>query len=326
MRVFITGGTGLIGGEVARRLVERGDHAVILSRSAESARKKLGTTSVEIVEGDPGKPGDWQSALDGCDAIVHLAGHNLFGERWTEETKRKIRDSRVIGTQNVVAAIERASNRPRVLVQGSAIGYYGSRGDEELTEESPPGDDFLAKVCVEWEAAARPVEALGVRLAIVRTGLVLAKGEAALKMMVPLFRIGPGAPVGSGGRLGPATGKQWMSWIHLDDMTGLILLALDHPDATGPLNATAPNPVRNAEFSRTLSRTLWRPYAPWRVYLPFGPPDFVLRMLLGEIAEVITNGQRVLPKRVKELGFDFRFPQLEPALSDLLARTTAESA
>lgn len=325
MRVFITGGTGLIGGDVARRLAERGDTPVVLSRNAESARKALGAIRPEIVEGDPGKPGDWQAALDGCDAVVHLAGHSLFGERWTEETRRKIRDSRVHGTENVVAGIERASKRPSVLVQGSAIGYYGPQGDEALTEDSPPGDDFLAQVCIEWEAAARPVEGLGVRLPIVRTGLVLAENEGALKMMVPLFRLGPGMPVGSDGSLAPARGRQWMSWIHLDDMTGLILLALDHPDASGPLNATAPHPVRNGEFSKALSRTLWRPYAPWRIYLPFGPPDFVLRMALGDIAEIVTSGQRVLPERALGLGYTFQFPELDMALGDLLGASRGRS-
>lgn len=319
MRIFVTGGTGLIGREVVRHLVGRGDRPVVLSRNAEKARRDPVLNGAEIVQGDPAAAGDWQSAVNGCDAVIHLAGHNVFAERWSDAVKQKIRDSRVVGTENVVAAIDRAAARPRVLVQGSAVGYYSPHGDEGLTESSPPGDDFLARVCVAWEAAARPVEALGVRLSILRTGVVLARGAGALGIMTPLFRLGPGLPVGSGGGIGPATGRQWMSWIHLDDITGLVLLALDHPEAASPINGTAPNPVRNAEFARALSRVLWRPYAPWRVYLPFGPPDFVLKLVLGEVAEVITTGQRVLPTRALDLGYSFRFPDLAPALADLLA-------
>jgi len=326
MRVFITGGTGLIGREVVGRLVARGDGVVVLSRNAEAARRHPALAGAEVVAGDPAVAGAWAGAVDGCDAVIHLAGHSIFADAWTEAVKRSIRESRVRGTEQVVEAIGRASARPTVLVQGSAIGFYGPRGDEELTEASPPGEDFLARICVEWEAAARPVEAMGLRLPILRTGIVLARGEGALGVMVPLFRLGPGVPIGSGGRLQPATGQQWMSWIHLDDMVGLVLMALDRPEVAGALNATAPHPVRNAELSRELSRVLWRPYAPWRFSLPFGPPDALLRMVLGEKAQVVTQGQRVLPARAVALGATFRFPELGPALADLLGRTAPVAA
>ncbi len=318
MRVFLTGGTGLIGRQLVRSLIDRGDQPVILTRHADKARLKPSLKGAEIVQGDPNVNGNWDRAVDGCDAVINLAGHNIFAQRWNAEVKQTIRDSRVHATENVVGAISRATAPPKVLVQASAIGYYGTHGDEELTESSPPGDDFMAHVCREWEDAAKPVESLGARLATIRTGIVLAKGEGALGTMTPIFKLGPGTPVGNEGKLlSPAKGRQWMSWIHLDDIVGIYLLALDKPEATGPINGTAPNPRRNVEFSRILSKTLWKPYAPWRVFLPFGPPDLMLQLALGEVAEVVTKGQKVLPKRARELGYTFRFSHLEDALRSI---------
>ncbi|HEU5116111.1 MAG TPA: TIGR01777 family oxidoreductase, partial [Isosphaeraceae bacterium] len=268
----------------------------------------------EIVGGDPSVRGGWEWAVDGCDAVVNLAGHNLFGQRWNPEIKRKIRDSRVYGTENTVLAVEAASVRPRVFVQGSAIGYYGPHGDEELTEDAPSGPDFLGVVCREWEEASEPASMLGCRLAIVRTGVVLGRGDGALGAMEPVFKWVPGgaAPVGNGGSLfRPATGRQWMSWIHQADIIGLFLLALDHPDASGPINATSPNPVRNVDFSRELARVLHRPF------LPVGPPDSVLRLALGEVADAVTKGQRVLPAKALALGYDFQYPDLFRALENI---------
>ncbi len=209
----------------------------------------------------------------------------------------------------MVRTIAKARKGPTTLVQGSAIGYYGPRHDEILKEGSPPGSDFLAVVCRELEDAARPVEGLGARLATVRTGVVLSRDEGALGMMTPIFKLGGAAPVGNDGhpyRLG--RGRQWISWIHLEDIVGLFLLALDNPAARGPINGTAPNPVRNADFSRELARVLHRPF------LPFGPPDLLLRVALGEKAHVVTTGQRVLPGRAEELGYSFQFPDLPEAL------------
>jgi uncharacterized protein (TIGR01777 family) len=320
MRVFITGGSGLIGRQLVRRLVERGDQPLILSRRSDEIRRNPELRGLSVVQGDPSTSGAWESALDGCDAVVNLVGHNLFSERWNAQVKRKIRDSRVYSTENVVAAIGKASNRPKVLVQASAIGYYGPHDDEDLTEDSPSGSDFMAVVCREWEEAAQPAEALGVRVARIRTGVVLAKGAGALGVMTPIFRWLPlgAAPVGNGGGLlKPAGGRQWMSWIHIDDIVGLFLLAIDKAEAHGPINGTAPNPVRNAEFSKALARVLWRPY------IPVGPPDALLEVVLGEVAQVVTKGQKVLPARAQSLGYAFRHPNLDGALRAVFAPAPA---
>jgi uncharacterized protein (TIGR01777 family) len=300
-----------------RSLLKSGASPVVVSRHSDVLRRDREARDYEVVQGDVGVPGRWQEAVDGCDAVVNLAGHNLFAERWNAEVKRKIRDSRVYGSEHVASAIESARNRPRVLVQGSAIGYYGPHGDEELDERSPSGSDFLAVVCREWEEASASVESLGVRRAIVRTGLVLSPEGGALKTMTPIFKIGPGAPIGGGVGMGPATGSQWMSWIHIDDIVGIFELALNHPDASGPINGTAPNPVRNADFSRELSRALRKPYTPWRFFVPIGPPNPLLHMMLGEVADVIAKGQRVLPMKAASLGYHFEHPDLPEALQDL---------
>ncbi len=323
MRIFLTGGTGLIGRTLVARLIARGDRPVILTRRPDAARRDPALQGCECVAGDPTAPGPWQDAVDGCDAVLNLVGQNLFASRWSAEFKRSIRDSRVLGTEAVVAAIARAAHRPRVLVQASASGYYGPHGDTELTEDAPPGDDFLGRVCVEWEHAAEAARAHGVRVVPVRTGVVLAPGEGALGVMTPIFKWLPGgaAPVGNGGSwLKPATGRQWFSWIHLADITGLFLLALDDDRATGPLNGTAPHPVRNVDFGRALARVLHRPF------LPFGPPDAVLRLVLGEVATVVTHGQRVLPARPLALGYGFRFPELGPALQQLFSPASTPPA
>lgn len=317
MRVFITGGTGLIGKELVRRLVERGDQPVILSREADKARRRPDLRGIQVLQGDPSTPGSWDQGLDGCDAVVNLVGHNLFAERWNAEVKAKIRDSRVYATQNVVAAIGRAAQKPKVLVQASAIGFYGPHGDEELTETSPSGTDFMARICREWEEAAEPAEGLGTRVATIRTGVVLAPGAGALGVMTPIFKWLPGgaAPVGNAGSLfKPADGRQWMSWIHIDDIVGLFLLALDHAEAAGPINGTAPNPVRNADFSRSLAKTLHRPF------VPFGPPDTMLNLMLGEVADVVTKGQKVLPARALALGYHFQYPELDGALQAIFRK------
>jgi uncharacterized protein (TIGR01777 family) len=320
MRVFVTGGTGLIGRSLVRRLLERGDQPVVLSRKADTVRRDPSMRPVQVVQGDPSVAGGWDSALDGCDAVINLVGHNLFEQRWNAQVKRKIRDSRVYSTEHVVAAIGKAQNRPKTLVQASAIGYYGPHGDEEITETSPSGSDFLAVVCREWEDAAHPAEALGLRLATVRTGVVLAKGEAALKAMTPIYKWLPGgaAPVGSGdSAFKPGSGQQWMSWIHLDDIVGIFLLALDNAEARGPINGTSPNPVRHTDFGKALAKVLWRPY------LPFGPPDAVLELLLGEVAQVVTKGQKVLPTKAQELGYTFKYPELAAALRAIFAKAPA---
>jgi uncharacterized protein (TIGR01777 family) len=247
------------------------------------------------------------NAVAECDAVIHLAGENVFGKRWSDPFKKVLRDSRVLGTQNVVEALSRqprnADGSPKVLLNASAIGYYGPHQDEELTEDSPAGNDFLARLCVEWEEAARRAEGYGIRVAMVRVGVVLGKEAGALSKLLTPFRLGVGGPVGNG--------KQWMSWIHQDDLAGLFVFALENAAATGPINGTAPHPVTNRDFSRALGRALHRP-----AFLPM--PVFMLRLMLGEVAGVIATGQRVLPKRALGLGYPFRFPTLDEALKDLL--------
>ncbi|HXG08316.1 MAG TPA: TIGR01777 family oxidoreductase [Gemmataceae bacterium] len=305
MRVFITGGTGLIGSRLIARLSERRDSVVLLTRRPAEVRERFAACT--LVEGDPTRPGPWMDAVNDCDAVINLAGENLFHRRWNESFKALIRDSRLRSTDHVVQALAKsprtAAGNPRVLVNASAIGYYGPHGDEELTEDSPPGDDFLARVCVDWEKAALAGERLGLRVAVIRIGVVLAKEGGALGPLLTPFRLGLGGRIGSG--------RQWMSWIHRDDLVGLFLLALDNASATGPINGTAPNPVTNAEFTRALGRVLRRP-----TILP--TPAFALRLILGEVADVVTTGQRVLPQRALALGYQFRFTNLDAALTDLL--------
>jgi uncharacterized protein (TIGR01777 family) len=316
MRVFITGASGLIGRHLVRRLVARGDDPVLLSRRAETMRSDPEFSRLRVVQGDPTLPGDWQTTVDRCDAVVNLAGHGIFNERWNAYVKRKIRNSRVNATNNVYNALRAAQNRPSALIQASAVGYYGACGDEELTEVSPPGRDFMANVCRDWEDAALPATQLGVRVVRVRIGIALAREGGALKTLLPVFKWVPGgaAPVGNGGRgLTPATGAQWVSWVHIDDVAELFLFALDRAEVEGPLNATAPAPVRYAEFGKTLAELVRRPY------LPFGPPDALLRLVLGEVAQVLASGQRVMPSRPLALGYTFRRPVLADALRDLLA-------
>ena len=311
MRVFLTGGTGLIGSRLVRALRKRGDDVVILSRKAD-AWQRVGL-DVEVVVGDPAVSGTWQDAIATCDAVVNLAGAGLFDRRWNAAYKTLIRDSRVRATENVAAALAKEPTRgdgsPKVLVSSSAIGYYGPHGDEELDESSPPGDDVMAKVCVEWEAAARA--AAGVRVVLVRTGIVLDRFGGALKTLLTPFKLGAGGPVESG--------KQYMSWIHHTDEVGILLFALDHADANGPINATAPRPVTNKEFGKALGRALNRP-----AFVP--TPGFALRLMLGEVADIVTTGQRVLPRRVEALGYRFQYPDIDSALRQIVREDRASVA
>jgi hypothetical protein len=298
-RIVITGGTGLIGGRLARELAAAGHDVVVLTRDPVRAAPPPGVRAAgwdaETAEG-------WGPLADGALGIVHLAGEPIEG-RWTAAKKRRIRDSRVGSSRAVLAAIEAARTKPAWLLQASGAGYYGPRGDEPLTEEAGPGDDFLARVSIEWEAATAPAEALGVRRALLRTGLVLAAEEGLLARMVTPFRLGLGGPLGSG--------RQVMPWIHLADEVAAIRFLARTDAARGPFNLAAPGAVTNAEFTRTLARVLRRP-AVFRV------PKFALRLALGEMAELALTGQRAVPRALEALGFRFRFPQLEAALRDLL--------
>jgi uncharacterized protein (TIGR01777 family) len=307
MRVFVTGGTGLVGRRSVRALRGRGDEPVVLSRRATTAREQFGE-GVRVVEGDPMQAGAWMDAVPDCDAVIHLAGENVFGRRWNAAVKQLLVDSRVQSTRHVAAALARkplrADGRPRVLVNASAIGYYGPHGDEELDENSPAGDDFLARLCADWEREAAAAERAGARSAMVRIGVVLDREGGALAKLLTPFKLFAGGPVGGG--------RQWMSWIHHEDMTGLLLLALDRDEARGPLNGTAPNPVTNRDFSKALGRALQRPSF-------FPTPGLFLRLGLGEVAEVVLTGQRVLPRRPLALGYSFRYPTVDAALQQILA-------
>jgi uncharacterized protein (TIGR01777 family) len=305
MRVFVTGGTGLIGSRLVERLRERGDEVRLLTRRPEAVREKF--AGCTLVGGDPMVAGPWMDMVDDCDAVVNLAGENIFGRRWSDDYKRLLVDSRLKTTENVVAALCR---RPRtdagaakVLVNASAVGFYGPRGDEEIGEDAPLGSDYLAQICAAWEKSALAAEGCGVRVALVRIGIVLDKQGGALKPMLPLFQLCVGGPVGSG--------RQWMAWIHHVDVVGVLLLALDRADVRGPINATAPNPVTNKEFGKALGRALHRP-----AIVP--TPGFALRAMLGEVAGVVLTGQHVLPREALKLGYQFRFPTIDQALADLL--------
>lgn len=306
MQIFVTGGTGLIGSRLLQRLSARGDKVVLLTRRGSAAQDRFGK-ACSIVEGDPMTAGPWMDRVADCDAVISLAGEGIFNRRWSAEFKNLLHESRVKTTQHVVRAIAQHPDAPqggrKILVNASAIGYYGPHGDEEITEESPHGDDTLARLCIDWEDAARAAEPLGVRVALVRIGVVLARHGGALEQMLRPFQLFVGGPVGSG--------KQWMSWIHLEDIVDLFVFALDHPQAAGPINGTAPNPVTNKAFARALGKALHRPS-----FLP--TPAFALRVLLGQSAEVVTTGQRVLPKRPLEMQFTFKFPKINDALADLL--------
>jgi uncharacterized protein (TIGR01777 family) len=307
MHVFVTGGTGLVGTRLVRRLLSRGDRVTLLTRRGDHARQLFGP-DVQVVEGDPTQAGGWADAVGECDGVANLAGENIFAHRWNDAVKSRIRESRVTSTRHVAGALARkpvaGDGRPRVLVNASAIGYYGTHGDEDLDENSPAGNDFMAGVCIDWEKAAAPASQAGVRCTFVRIGVVLDREGGALAKLLTPFKLCVGGPV--------AGGRQWMSWIHHEDLTGLLLLALDRDDVDGPLNGTAPNPVTNRQFGKALGRALHRP-----AILP--TPGFGLRLFLGEVAEVVTKGQKVLPRRALALGYSFAYPTIDAALAQILA-------
>jgi uncharacterized protein len=307
MRVFVAGGSGLIGSRLVPKLLERGDEVTLLSRRALTLRNRV-DKRCRLVQGDPVRPGAWMQAVDECDCVINLTGEGIFTRRWDQQFKEALRTSRVESTARMVETLARkplnAAGKPKTLVNSSAIGYYGPLKDEPVTEDAAAGHDFMAQLCVEWENAANKDNDLGVRTVLLRTGVVLDKEGGALQEMARPFRmLGFGGPIGSG--------KQYVSWIHQADMVGLILFAADNASAEGPMNATAPNPVTNKEMTRAIGRLLQRPAcAP--------TPAFAIRMLLGEVAEVVTRGQRVLPRKAQTLGYAFKFPTLDAALEDTL--------
>ncbi len=298
VRIVIAGGTGFLGRALAPALTTAGHDVIVLTRQDPAGPGRVTWTP-------DGTSGAWATALDGADAVVNLTGESIAGARWTQRRKRVLLDSRVRPTQSLAAAVSSLLRPPALVVQGSAVGYYGARGDEPITESSGPGHDFLAKTSIAWETSAAAFARSGIRVVVVRTGLVLAADGGVLHRMLPPFRFGAGGPFGDG--------RAMMPWIHRADWVRMIAWILALADATGPFNASAPEPVSNERFAATLARVLHRP-AVVRV------PAFALRLVLGELADAVLTGQAAVPARALALGFRFSFPSLEPALVDLLRR------
>jgi uncharacterized protein (TIGR01777 family) len=298
MNIAITGASGFIGRRLMKTLATANHTLRVLSRHA-------GTNlppGVQLFVWDAMKGQPSEESLDGVDAVIHLAGEPI-AQRWNDDVKQKIRESRATGTRHLVQALSTARRRPAVLLCGSAVGYYGSRGEEILTESSAPGKGFMADVCVAWEKEAGLAESLGIRVVKLRTGVVLGANGGVLAKMVPPFK------AGMGGKLGH--GDQWMSWVHLDDLVGIIQHVLEKPVA-GPVNGTSPNPVTNADFTKALGHSLSRP-----AIVPM--PAFTLKFMFGEMSDVMLASQRALPKAAEAAGYIFRYPSLEPALANVLA-------
>ncbi len=301
MNIVLAGGSGFLGTALTEALTRDGHQIAILTRKTPPLPA---LPHVEHVSWDPnGRTGPWASAVDGADAVVNLAGESIAARRWSAQQKRRLRESRLLATQSLTRAVREAERAPSVFISGSAVGYYGDRGDETLTESSPSGSDFLAGLARDWEAAA--ADAVKVtRVALVRTGIVLGGRGGALPRMLPPFQMLVGGPLGSG--------RQYMPWIHKDDWVRLVSWALEHEGARGPLNATGPAPVTNAEFSSALGRALRRPS-----FLP--APAFALRLALGEMADaLLLSSQRALPVRAADLGFSFRYSNIDEALANIL--------
>ena len=310
MKVVVGGANGLIGKRLVAALRARGDEVVALVRKPEAAAFAAGTT---VAQWDGKTQGAWAAHLDGADAVVNLAGANVGAKRWNDAWKKEIMDTRIASTAAVVEAIRAAKQRPAAFVSASAVGFYGDRGDAALDELAGPGTGFLAEVCQKWEDEARTAEPLGVRVALVRTGVVLApeaEGGALQQMAVP-FKLFAGGPIGSG--------RQWLPWIHIDDEVALFLWAIDSKGAAGPINAAAPGAQTMKEFCKALGQALHRPsWAP--------VPGAVLKLVVGEFADVLLGGQRLLPKKALDAGFTFRFPESGAALADLLGGRGSRAA
>jgi uncharacterized protein len=298
MKIVIAGGSGFLGQAISSAFSREGHQVVILTRSASGASA---TPRVRLVQWTPdGGIGSWTSEIDGADAIVNLSGESIAARRWSEAQKQRIEDTRVSATHSLVEAVHAAKSPPSTFMSGSAVGYYGPHGDDAVTEQTPAGDDFLARVCVQWEGEAERASSNRVRVIALRTGLVLNKAGGALPRMLLPFKLFAGGPVGSG--------KQYWPWIHLDDWVELVRWAIATPALSGAVNATAPNPVTNTEFARHLGRALARP-----AFMP--APGFALRLALGEMADaLLLSGQRALPAKALGLKFTFRYPHLPDAL------------
>ena len=299
MKIAITGASGFIGSRLIDHLWKQRHHLILLSRNPP---RESNVTQHEWVSWVPGASGEWEQAIDGVDGVINLAGEPIAAKRWSDVQKEKIRFSRVETTKALVNAIAKTEKKPKFLISSSAVGYYGAHGDEIVTEETAPGNDYLARLCVDWEKEARKAESHGIRVTLVRTGIVLDKGQGALAKMVVPFKCFVGGPLGSG--------DQWMPWIHIEDQIRLLVFLIEHQNARGPFNATAPNPVTMTEFCKTLGAVLNRPS--WATV-----PGGILTLLIGEIAEMLLNGQRAVPQATEKLGYEFKYSNLLPALESL---------
>ena len=307
MKILITGATGLIGRPLSKRLTEEGHTVIALSRNPGKVAD-LAAAKVFEWQAQSGPPPS--EALDSIDAVVHLAGEPIAARRWSDEQKRRIRDSRVISTRHLINGMRAAAKRPAALISSSAVGFYGDRGDEQLEESSPPGVGFMPAICREWEAEAARATDDGARVVVVRTGVVLAREGGALEKMLTPFKLGVGGRIASGG--------QWFPWIHLDDIVEIFRHAIFSQALDGPVNGVAPGVVTNKDFTDHLARALHRP-----AILPV--PEFGLRLAFGEMADVLLISQRVVPRRLLDSGFEFRYPQLAPALEDLVGKRAEEA-
>jgi len=302
MKILITGGTGFVGTQLTSRLIQDGHEVTILSRSA----KRSGEVprGISCLQGDPTQKGPWQEAIKNHDAVINLAGASIFA-KWTEEHKKAIRQSRVSTTRNIVEGTPFHPQKQFTLLSTSAVGYYGFCGDEELTEESPHGDDFLARIASEWEGEALKAKEKGARVVITRFGIVMGEKGGALSQMIPLFKKYIGGPIGSG--------KQWFSWVHIKDLSEAFAFLMKHPEISGPVNLCSPNPVRNKDLAKALGKVLHRPS-----FMP--APGFMVKLVLGEFGSVILEGQRVIPRRLLDSGFAFQYPDIDKALQGIVGQ------
>lgn len=299
MQILITGGTGFVGKQLTSRLVKDGHEVTILTRSLKGVKGSL--PGISYLEGDPTKKGPWQEAIKSHDGVINLAGASIFA-KWTEEHKKAIRESRVSTTQNVVEGFPSDPSKKMTLFSTSAVGYYGFCGDEELTEGSPPGKDFLARIAVEWEGEALKAREKGARVVITRFGIVMGEKGGALSQMIPLFKKYIGGPIG--------TGKQWFSWVHIKDLAEAFAFLIKHPEISGPVNVCSPNPVKNKDLAKALGKALHRPS-----FIP--APGFMVKLVLGEFGSVILEGQKVIPRKLLENGFVFQYADINKALQSI---------
>lgn len=303
MKIFITGGTGFVGSHLTRQLTGQGHQVTLLTRSIKPGRSLPPGTA--YLEGDPTRPGPWQDKVASHEVVINLAGASIF-HRWTDDYKKSLYESRIRTTRNIVAALSARKSQETVLLNASAVGYYGFHQNEELDEEASSGDDFLATLSLDWENEAKRAADAGVRVILCRFGIVLGEKGGALDQMVTIFKKGLGSPLGSG--------QQWFSWIHQQDLSAILLFLVRQKEVSGAVNCTSPFPVRNNELTKILGEVLRKP-----TFLP-AVPGFMLRIIMGEFGNVLLKGQRVLPKKLLSLGYSFQFPHLKEALSDLLKK------